>query len=105
ELDVHKGSHNILPTTRLPCQKLLKTRIPDTTRWHINNSTKTHTVTRLIQQSKIGNNIFYLFTIIETNTAYDLIRNSLLQERTLETKALRICAVKHGKITVVSRSH
>ena len=59
-------------------------------------------IIRIRHQTEICNNILNFLTLVETQSAINAIRNTLLSELLLEAAALGIGAVENGKITILA---
>ena len=59
-------------------------------------------IIRIRHQTEISNNILNFLALVETQSAIDAIRNTLLSELLLEAAALGIGAVENGKITILA---
>ena len=65
----------------------------------VHNALKGFLIIGIGNQTEIGNHIFDLLTLIETQSTIDTIRNIILTHLFLERTALGIGAVKNGEIT------
>ena len=59
-------------------------------------------IIRIRYQTEISNNILNFLALVETQSAINAIRNTLLSELLLEAAALGIGAVENGKITILA---
>ena len=59
-------------------------------------------IIRICHQTEISNNILNFLALVETQSAINAIRNTLLSELLLEAAALGIGAVENGKITILA---
>ena len=59
-------------------------------------------IIRIRHQTEISNNILNLLALVETQSAINAIRNTLLSELLLEAAALGIGTVENGKITILA---
>ena len=59
-------------------------------------------IIRIRHQTEISNNILNFLALVETQSAIDAIRNTLLSELLLEAAALGIGTVENGKITILA---
>ena len=59
-------------------------------------------IIRIRHQTKICNNILNFLALVETQSAINAIRNTLLSELLLEAAALGIGAIENGKITILA---
>ena len=59
-------------------------------------------IIRIRHQTEISNNILNFLALVETQSAIDAIRNTLLSKLLLEAAALGIGTVENGKITILA---
>ena len=75
---------------------------PDSTSRIVDDTLDSLFIIRICHQTEISNNILNFLALVETQSAINAIRNTLLSELLLEAAALGIGTVENGKITILA---